>query len=176
MSRLLRWLILLSFALTGSQPALAMSPDPGPGQRHRVLSPRVIQVEAKARWAHIVQGESGGGWLEGSRLVAWTLRAWELERGMPAENAGRDWGWHGWYDGVPGYEARGVVDEVWGQPLSASPFGFMRDGNYCMALGSARDSVYWKSIGWYADPDFVIVHPTHPTYSMNCYFRPAGGS
>lgn len=133
------------------------------------LRPVPVPLTPKQRWAYVVMGESGGGWPEGSLLVAWTLRAWELNKGMPARLAGPRWGWYAWR--VPGFEARAAVDAAWGQPLSAAPFDFMQAGHYCDHLGSAADVRYWQSIGMLGEPDYVLTFPGAPQYSMNCYFE-----
>jgi hypothetical protein len=118
-------------------------------------------------WAHIVAGESGGQWPEGSLLVAWTLRAWQLKRGMPAELAGPRWGWNGWHE--PTNEAWNAVQAAWDQPLSAAPFGFMRQGLFCRFLGSAADARYWRWLGWLDQPNFTLFFGDSG-YEMNCYF------
>ena len=102
-----------------------------------------------------------------SLLVAWTLRAWEIERGMPAAAAGPRWGWHGWAE--PGFEAREAVVAAWGRPLSESPFEWMRDGNYCFALGSRNDGHLWAELGWFGTVDYVLDYPDGK-HLMNCYW------
>lgn len=129
---------------------------------------RSADLTPKQIWAHVVAGEAGG-WEDGARLVAWTLRAWEVRRGMPAEMAGPRWGWHAW--DKPNGMHRQIVDEVWGQPLEAAPYEWMRAGNYCYALGSHRDADYWMDIGWYGFPDLKIDWPG-TSLGMNCYFGP----
>lgn len=169
--------LVASFALVniGKQPVLpvcAMVRDGEcPVKTVIIKTETPKSMSAKSIWAHIVSGESGGAWPEGSLLVAWTLRSWQVYRGMPPENAGKRWGWHAWRE--PTLEAIQAVNSVWDQPMSNSPFEFMRNGNYCIALGSNSDSRYWKSIGWYDQPDFDIQF-SGTDYGMNCYWRPAG--
>lgn len=102
-------------------------------------------MSGRAVWAHIVAGESGH-LPDGAQLVAWTLRAWEVYQGMPATMAGPRWGWYGWKQ--PYAVDYAAVDAAWGQPISASPYAWMRAGRYCRLLGSDTDVRYWRSLGW----------------------------
>ncbi len=127
-------------------------------------------MSAQEIWAWVVSGESGGGWEQGSALVAWTLRAWQVYLGMPPGMAGPRWGWYGW--SVPNTETRLAVQEAWGQDPHSAPFAFMKEGKFCRALGNAQDGVYWKEIGWHPQgPDFALVHPVFSRYVLNCYWQ-----
>ena len=158
--------LVIVLCLSLSSPVQAMHLDPGspipdrdiPGER----------LPAQTIWSHVVQGESGGAYMPASLLVAWTLRAWEVERGMPAAAAGPRWGWHGWA-AEPGFEAREAVAAAWGKPLSVSPFEWMRDGNYCFALGSKRDGHAWAEQGLFGSVDFVLDYPDGK-HAMWCYW------
>jgi hypothetical protein len=124
-------------------------------------------MTAKECWMWIVQGESGGNWKAASELVAWTLRAWEVYLEMPADQAGRMWGWNGW--AKPNWEARQAVELVWERPLTESSYQFMWYGGYCKRLGSAADVRLWRSTGAWGDPYMTIPNPTYPQFSLNCY-------
>lgn len=112
-------------------------------------------------------GESGGHWKAGSELVAWTLRAWEINLEMPADQAGRKWGWFGW--AKPNWEARQAVALVWERPLIESPYRFIQLGGYCKRLGSAADVRLWRAMGAFGDPYLSLFNPAYPSFTMNCY-------
>lgn len=121
-------------------------------------------LTARDIWAHIVAGEAGG-LPDGAELVAWTLRAWEVEKGMPAEWAGPRWGWYGWKE--PYAVDYAAVDAVWGQPLSAAPYAWMQAGHYCRLLGNDRDVRYWRGLGWQIDVRYRLEWPEW-NMAMNC--------
>lgn len=127
-----------------------------------------LHTPAQIRWAYIVMGESGGRWMTGSRLIAWTLRAWEVYRGMPAIEAGKEWGWFGWQE--PNAEAWQAVYEAWKQPPEKAPFRFMRQGKHCYALGSNADVSLWITHYGYSTPNVSIWNPIYPAFGMHCYF------
>lgn len=135
---------------------------------HKVVYVDPALHDVQWRWARIVTGESSGQWHLGSELVAWTLRAWQLEKGMPAELAGPRWGWNG--NRPPTQEAFDVVLSVWNQPLSKAPFEFMRNGYYCNLLGSDADVRYWQWLKIASTPNVRFVQPGGE-YAMNCFFE-----
>lgn len=121
-------------------------------------------MSSREIWAHVVAGEAGH-LPDGARLVAWTLRSWEVERGMPPELAGPRWGWHGWKDPLAVDYA--AVDEAWGQPLEAAPYAWLRGGHYCRLLGNDHDVRYWRSLGWEVQPRYRLEWPEW-NMAMNC--------
>lgn len=128
----------------------------------------VPTVSAQDRWSYIVTGESGGQWPEGSQLIAWTLKAWTVYRGMPPELAGPRWGWNGWRS--PTREAWQVVHDVWSQPPTNAPFDFMQSGKFCALVGSDNDLRYWRWIHWaIGTPNFILSDPNTGLH-MNCFW------
>lgn len=121
----------------------------------------------KEIWAHIVSGEAGG-LVDGAELVAWTLRSWEVYRGMPAGKAGPRWGWYGWNE--PTGESWAAVQAVWNKPMSEAPYEWMRNGKFCILLGNDTDLRYWNSLGWNVSPDFRLEWPVW-NLAMNCIWE-----
>lgn len=143
---------------------------PGDCPRYPLQTPPVrvtVDPVGLEQWAHVIAGETSGQWETASRLVAWTLRAWQLYQHMRPRYAGPLYGWYGWRS--PTQEAYDAAREAWGQPLSASPFAFMRDGHYCRTLGSAADLRYWRTLGPVRDPDYVLAL-AGTDYRLNCFF------
>lgn len=132
--------------------------------------PPPAPMHPKIRWAWIVTGESSGGWPEGDRLVAWTLRAWEVHRGMPPGLAGPRWGWYGWKE--PTAESYTAVTEAWEQPVTSAPFDFMQSGHWCRYLGSSQDRRFWIFQLGFPEPDFSITFERQPEFSLHCWFAP----
>jgi len=124
-------------------------------------------MSAREIWAHIVAGEAGG-LTDGAYLVAWTLRAWEVRRGMPAELAGMRWGWHGWSE--PTALSWAAVNAVWQRPLTDAPYAWMQAGHYCLFLGNDTDLRYWNSLGWNLTPQYRIEWPEWGL-AMNCMWE-----
>ena len=166
-ARLVVRLATIAMALSLARPAYAMHTDPGsPIIDRDIPGERLSDFD---RWTYIVAGESGGGYMPASLLVAWTLRAWQIYRGMPASAAGPRWGWYGWAE--PGFEAREAVAAVWNQPLSSAPWDWMRQGEFCFALGSRQDAKYWHALGLFGQFDFILDYKDG-RHSMICYFSP----
>lgn len=123
------------------------------------------------KWRHIVCGEAGGGWPEGTRLVAWTMRAWEVNLGYAADKFGPRLGWYGWCENPDEY-AWAAVKEAYGGDLTAAPFDWMQEGKWCRHLGSATDAAWWLKTGFVAGPaDVVVVHPRLERYQLHCWFQ-----
>lgn len=127
----------------------------------------VTEMGPQEIWAHVVAGEAGG-LVDGAELVAWTLRSWEVHRGMPPELAGPRWGWYGWT--TPTHIAWDAVKAVWGRPMAEAPYDWMRAGKYCKHLGTDHDLRYWRSLGWEVTPNFRLEWPQW-NLSMNCIWN-----
>lgn len=127
----------------------------------------VTSMSSQEIWAHVVSGEAGG-LADGAELVAWTLRAWQVYRGMPADQAGPEWGWYGW--STPSDVSWAAVKSAWNQPMSAAPYEWMRAGKFCQLLGTDTDVRYWRSLGWEVTPHFRLEWPEWKL-SMNCIWN-----
>ncbi len=129
-------------------------------------------MTARQKWAHIIAGEAGYGYEDGQRLVAWTIRAWEIYRGFRASQFGPRIGWYGWAE--PDKLAWSMVEEVWGQDPRTAPYDFMQSGKFCRALGNNADARLWLSNGWYPNgPDYrlSLLYPGWGEYGINCYWN-----
>lgn len=131
---------------------------------------RAPPTRAQIQWAHIIMGEAGPVFPEGMELVAWTLRAWELNYGMDPASLGKETGWYGYAE--PSGLAWEAMYRAWGRPLNMAPYAFMRGGGWCRFLGSNEDRAVWQAKYFYRDPDFHLTHPRYPNYGMNCWSPP----
>ncbi len=126
------------------------------------------QLDVQERWAAVAAGEAGRFWTEGMTLTAWTMRSQVVRWLVDPALMGPRLGWYACDLG--GIEAAlPIVHSVWGRDPNEAPFDFMQRGEWCVHLGSYRDSLKWAAEGLYPNGADVVLDYGRGL-SLHCYF------